>query len=157
LNGGCGHEPIQARRAGILTRSRKWIRRYPTTAALIPLSIALLAAIGMLVWNRAPKGAPAGIAVLPFESLDAIKRTLHSSDGVHGEILSSLARVADLKVISRTSGDDYRGQRNTQTIGQALHVSYLLEGSVSKAGGRIRLDTELIDTSTDTNVWAQRL
>jgi len=143
------HEPIQARRAGILTRSRKWIRRNPTTAALIPLSIALLAAIGMLVWNRAPKRAPAGIAVLPFESLDGDKADTAFVDGVHGEILSSLARVADLKVISRTSVMDYRGQRNTQKIGQALHVSYLLEGSVSKAGGRIRLDTELIDTSTD--------
>jgi TolB-like protein/predicted Ser/Thr protein kinase len=149
------HEPIHARRTGILARGRKWIRRNPTMAVLIPLSIALLAAIGMLVWNRAAERAPAGIAVLPFESLDGDKADTVFADGVQGEILTSLARVADLKVISRTSVMDYRGQRNTQKIGQALHVSYLLEGSVSKAAGRIRL-TELIDTRTDTNVWAQR-
>ncbi len=94
--------------------------------------------------------------MLPFENLDGDKADTEFADGVHGEILSSLARVADLKVISRTSVMDYRGQRNTQKIGEALHVSYLLEGSVSKAGGRIRLNTELIDTRTDTNVWAQR-
>jgi len=150
------HEPILARRTGIFARGRKWIRRNPTMAALIPLSVALLVAMGMLVWNRAPERAPAGIAVLPFESLDGDKADTAFADGVHGEILSSLARVADLKVISRTSVMDYRGQRNTQKIGQALHVSYLLEGSVSKAAGRIRLNTELIDTRSGTNVWAQR-
>jgi adenylate cyclase len=110
----------------------------------------------MLVWNRAAERAPAGIAVLPFESLDGDKADTVFADGVQGEILTSLARVADLKVISRTSVMDYRGQRNTQKIGQALHVSYLLEGSVSKAAGRIRLNTELIDTRTDTDAWAQR-
>src|SRR5881397_2116554 len=60
------HEPILARRTGIFARGRKWIRRKPTMAALIPLSVALLVAMGMLVWNRAPERAPAGIAVLPF-------------------------------------------------------------------------------------------
>jgi hypothetical protein len=127
-------EPIRARRIGIAIRGRKWLQRNPTRA-LIPLSIALLAAIGTLVWNRAPEHASAGIAVLPFESLDGGKADAAFPDGVHGEILSSLARVADLKVISRTSVMDYRGQRNTQKIGQVLHVSYLLEGSVSKAAG----------------------
>jgi len=150
------HEPIRARQTGIFARGRKWIRRNPTTAALIPLSVALLVAMGMLLWNRVPERAPAGIAVLPFESLDADKADTAFADGVHDEILSSLARVADLKVISRTSVMDYRGQRNTQKIGQALHVSYVLEGSVSKAAGRIRLNTELIDTRSGTNVWAQR-
>src|SRR5437879_5490118 len=108
------HEPILARRTGIFARGRKWIRRNPTMAALIPLSVALLVAMGMLVWNRAPERAPAGIAVLPFESLDGDKADTAFADGVHGEILSSLARVADLKVISRTSVMDYRGQWNTQ-------------------------------------------
>src|SRR5262249_9748483 len=147
---------IQARRTGILTRSRKWIRRNPTIAALFLMSAALLAAIGLLLWNRAPERDSAGIAVLPFESLDGDKDDATFADGMQGEILTGLARIADLKVISRTSVMDYRGQRNTQKIGQALHVSYLLEGSVSKAGDRIRLNTELIDTRTDTNVWAQR-
>ncbi|MGB8341376.1 MAG: hypothetical protein WCE51_07300, partial [Chthoniobacterales bacterium] len=149
-------EPIHARRTGVFTRSRKWIRRNPTVAALIPLSAALLVAIGMLVWSNMPEHPPAAIAVLPFANLDGDKADAAFADGVQGEILTGLARIADLKVISRTSVMDYRGQRNTRKIGQALHVSYLLEGSVSKAGGRIRLNTELIDTRTDTNVWAQR-
>ena len=94
--------------------------------------------------------------MLPFENLDGDKTDDAFADGVQGEILTGLARIAHLKVISRTSVMDYRGQQNTRKIGRALHVPYLLEGSVSKAGGRIRLDTELIDTRTDTNVWAQR-
>ena len=89
----------------------------------------------MLVWNRVPERPPAGIAVLPFENLDGDKEDATFADGVQGEILTGLARIADLKVISRTSVMDYRGQRDTRKIGQALHVSYLLEGSVSQAGG----------------------
>jgi serine/threonine protein kinase/tetratricopeptide (TPR) repeat protein len=152
------HESILARHTGILTRGRKWVRRNPTSALLVASLVGLAAAAGWIVWKSEFFRSPptTGIAVLPFENLDGDKADTEFADGVHGEILSTLARVADLKVISRTSVMDYRGQRNTQKIGQALHVSYLLEGSVSKAGGRIRLNTELIDTRTDSNVWAQR-
>ena len=152
------HEPILARRIGIITRGGKWVRRNPSSGLLAASLVALTAAAGWIIWKSDFTQHPltTGIAVLPFENLDGDKADTEFADGVHGEILSSLARVADLKVISRTSVMEYRGQRNTQKIGQALHVSYLLEGSVSKAGGRIRLDTELIDTRTDTNVWAQR-
>jgi serine/threonine protein kinase len=70
---------------------KRWLKDEPIRAALIPLSIALLAAIGTLVWNRAPEHASAGIAVLPLESLDGDKADAAFADGVHGEILSSLA------------------------------------------------------------------
>jgi TolB-like protein/Tfp pilus assembly protein PilF/predicted Ser/Thr protein kinase len=152
------HEPIRARRTGVFTRGRKWVRRNPTSALLAASLVALAAAAGWVVWKSEFFRSPptTGIAVLPFENLDGDKANTAFADGVQGEILSSLARVADLKVISRTSVMEYRGQRNMHKIGQALHVSYLLEGSVSKAGGRIRLNTELIDTRTDTNIWSQR-
>ena len=153
------HEPILARRIGILTRGQKWMRRNPTRRRCWQRLWSR--------WQRPLAGSfgkanspsirlTTGIAVLPFENLDGEKEDTEFADGVQGEILTSLARIADLKVISRTSVMQYRGKRNMQKIGQALHVSYLLEGSVSKAGGRIRLNTELIDTRTDTNVWAQR-
>ncbi len=152
------HEPILARRTGIAIRGLKWVRRNPASGLLAASLVALAAAAGWIAWKSEFFRSPptTAIAVLPFENLDGDKAGTEFADGVHGEILTSLARVADLKVISRTSVMDYRGPRNTLKIGEALHVSYLLEGSVSKAGGRIRLDTELIDTRTDTNVWAQR-
>ncbi|HEY1583339.1 MAG TPA: protein kinase [Chthoniobacterales bacterium] len=149
------HEPILARRSGVFTRARKWVRRNPTTAALLPLTIALLTAIGMLFWDRFPDHPPAGIAVLPFENLDGDKANNTFADGIQDDILTKLAKVADLKVISRTSVMHYRGSQNTRQIGQALHVSYVLEGSVRRNDGRIHLNTQLIDTRTDEHVWAE--
>ena len=150
------HEPIRARRTGIFTRSRKWIQRNPTLAALLPLSAALLAAIGMLWWNREPEPPPAGIAVLPFANLGGDKEDAAFVDGMQDDILTKLARVADLKVTSRTSVMQYRGARDTRKIAQALHVSHVLEGSVRKSGDRIRLNAQLIDGRTDEHVWAQQ-
>ena len=150
-----GHEPIQARRTGVVSRSGKWIRRNPTMAVLLPLLLALSAAIGMLFWNREPARPPAGIAVLPFENLDGDKEDATFADGIQDDILTKLAKVADLKVISRTSVMQYRGAQNTRQIGQALHVSHVLEGSVRRDGNRIRVNTQLIDTRTDQHVWAE--
>src|SRR5205085_4912808 len=78
-------------------------------------------------------------------------------DGIQDEILTDLSKVADLKVISRTSVNQYRGAvRNLRDIGKALGVVYILEGSVQKAAGRVRVNTQLIDTRTDTHVWAEK-
>jgi tetratricopeptide (TPR) repeat protein len=71
------------------------------------------------------------------------------------DILTKLAKVANLKVISRTSVMGYRGERNLRKIGRALNVSHVLEGSVRRNAGRIHLNTQLIDTRTDTHVWAE--
>ena len=149
------HEPILARHSGIFSRSRKWIRRHPTRVALLSLGTALSGAIALLVWNREPPRPPAGIAVLPFENLDGDKADTVFADGIQDDILTKLAKVAGLKVISRTSVMQYRGTRNTRQIGEALHVSHVLEGSVRRDGGRIRLNAQLIDTRTDQHVWAE--
>ena len=98
-----------------------------------------------------------GIAVLPFENL-SVQREDGTAfvDGVQDDILTKLARIADLKVISRTSVMEYRGKRNVRQIGNDLRVSHVLEGSVRRTGTHLRLNAQLIDTRTDTHVWAEQ-
>src|SRR2546429_2098796 len=151
------HEPIQARHIGIVTRGRKWVRRNPTTTLLAASLVALAAAAGWIVWKSEFVHHPVttGIAVLPFENLSEDKENAFFADGIQDDILTKLAKIADLKVISRTSVMPYRSARNTQQIGRALNVSHVLEGSVRRDAGRIHLNAQLIDTRTDTHVWAE--
>ena len=97
------------------------------------------------------------IAVLPFENLSDDKQNAYFADGVQDEILTDLAKVADLKVISRISVMEYRNapKRNAREIGQALRVAYVLEGSVQRDGGRVRVTAQLIDARTDAHLWAE--
>jgi TolB-like protein/Tfp pilus assembly protein PilF len=152
------HEPIQARRTGILSRGKKWVQRNPTSALLVTCLVALATAAGWIVWRSELIRQPlaTGIAVLPFENLGEQKENVAFADGLQDDILTKLAKIADLKVISRTSVMDYRGKRNLRQIGNDLRVSHVLEGSVRKAGTRLRLNAQLIDTRTDTHVWAEQ-
>src|SRR6266850_2499385 len=97
------------------------------------------------------------IAVLPFENLSEEKANAYFADGMQDEILINLARIADLKVISRTSVMQYKtdAQRNLREIGQQLGVAFLLEGRVQRAANRVRVNAQLIDSRSDANVWAQ--
>ena len=97
------------------------------------------------------------IAVLPFENRSEDKTNAYFADGVQDEILIHLARIADLKVISRTSVMQYKtnAQRNLREIGQQLGVAFLLEGRVQRAANRVRVNAQLIDSRSDANVWAQ--
>ena len=152
------HEPIQARHTRMLARGRKWVRRNPAVAGLLASLVALATAIGVIVWKselfRPPPAT--GIAVLPFENLSPEKEDGSLADGIQDDILTKLAKVAGLKVISRTSVMEYRGKRNIHQIGEALRVSHVLEGSVRKAGARAHMNAQLIDTRTDTHVWAEQ-
>ena len=98
------------------------------------------------------------IAVLPFENLSDEKENAYFADGVQDEILSGLSRVADLKVISRTSVMPYKTgtTRNLREIATDLGVAHVLEGSVQRAGGRVRVNAQLIDARTDSQLWAER-
>jgi len=98
------------------------------------------------------------IAVLPFENLSADQENAFFVDGVHDEILTDLARIADLKVISRTSVMQYKtaAKRNLREIADELGVAHILEGSVQRAGNRVRLRAQLIDARTDVHLWAER-
>ncbi len=152
------HEPIQARRTAIFTRASKWVRRNPTSALLAACLVALAAASGWIVSKSEliPQPLTTGIAVLPFQNLSEQKENAVFADGVQDDILTRLAKIADLKVISRTSVMEYRGKRNMRQIGDALRVSHVLEGSARRNGSRIRLNAQLIDTRTDTHVWAEQ-
>src|SRR5262249_36800174 len=151
------HEPIQARHTGVLARGRKWVRRNPARALSAASLIALAAASAWIVWKsefiRQPVAT--GIAVLPFENVGGEKEYAAFADGVQDDILTKLAKINDLKVISRTSVMEYRGKRNVHEIGNALRVSHVLEGSARRSGDRIHLNAQLIDTRTDTHVWAE--
>jgi len=97
------------------------------------------------------------IAVLPFENLSEEKANQFFADGVQDEILTDLARIADLKVISRTSVMQYKSgiARNLREIGQQLGVATVVEGRVQRSGNRVRVNAQLVDTRTDRHLWAQ--
>ncbi len=107
--------------------------------------------------NAVPAIPVKSIAVLPFESLSADQDNAYFADGMQEEILTDLAKIADLKVISRASVLAYRagGPRNSHEIGQALGVAHLLEGSVQRDAGKVRVTAQLIDTRSDSHLWAE--
>jgi TolB-like protein/tRNA A-37 threonylcarbamoyl transferase component Bud32/Tfp pilus assembly protein PilF len=153
------HEPIQARHTGVFTRGRKWMRRNPTSALLAASLIALAGAAGWIVWKSElmrPAVVTTGIAVLPFENLSGENEHAFFADGVQDDILTKLAKIADLKVISRTSVMQYRGKQNVREIGDALRVSHLLAGTVRRSAGKVHINAQLIDTRSDTHIWAEQ-
>jgi serine/threonine protein kinase/Flp pilus assembly protein TadD len=152
------HEPIRARHTGILSGGRKWVRRNPTSALLVASLIALAAAMAWNIWKseliRRP--APKGIAVLPFENLSHDPDNAYFAEGIQEEILTRLASVGDLKVISRTSTQRYKSKpRNLSQIVKQLGVANVLEGSVQKVADQVRVNVQLIDARTDSHFWAE--
>jgi eukaryotic-like serine/threonine-protein kinase len=156
-----------------------WLRwaRSPATLVLVVLVAALATAMATLflfrinrqkitsaaAGNIAPSAAAVtqlpekSIAVLPFENLSKSDENAFLAGGVQDEILTNLAKVADLKVISRTSVMKYKSglERNLRDIAKALGVSHVVEGSVQRAGGRVRVSAQLIDARNDTHLWAE--
>ncbi|MFZ0917957.1 MAG: protein kinase [Candidatus Udaeobacter sp.] len=147
---------ILARPVSLPIRLWRWSKRNRMAAAMTALSMALATVVGTLIWKGEFASAPqtTGIAVLPFESLSGDKDNTFFADGVYDGVSSKLAKLANLKVISHESVARFRGVRNTQKIGRALKVPYVLEGSVRREAGRIHLNAKLVDARTDTQVWA---
>ena len=152
------HEPIHARRISAVGRTRKWLQRNPTAVGIGILSLALIAALAAIIWNSGLFRQPptTGIAVLPFENLSNDREDASFADGVQDDLLTKLAKIARLKVISRTSVMGYRGKQNTRQIGNELSVSHVLESNVRKTGARVHLNAQLIDARTDAHVWAEK-
>src|ERR1051326_834731 len=150
------HEPIKARPIGIFARCRKWIRRNPTSALLAASLVALAAAAGWIISKSdfRTHALTTGIAVLPFENLSDEKEHAFFADGVQDDILTKLAKIADLKVISRSSVMQYRGKQDVRQIGNALRVSHVLEGTVRRSGGKLHVNAQLVDTRNDEDIWA---
>ncbi len=106
---------------------------------------------------RTPEAIPEkSVAVLPFENLSDDPQNAYFADGMHDDILTNLARVADLKVISRTSVQQFRtGARNLRLIAESLGVAHILEGTVRRAGNRVRVNAQLINARTEAQVWGE--
>src|SRR6266478_1706393 len=147
--------------------------RWGVIAAVLLFMAALLAAVLIFLHRSIPlqtsaAASPApsalatpaipekSVAVLPFENFSADKENAFFADGVQDDILTALAKVADLKVISRASVMSYAAgaKRNLREIGQALGVAHVLEGSVRRAGDKVRVTAQLVDTRTDSHLWA---
>ena len=157
--------------------ARSWLHRKPALAALLLLLLVAASALAvatLLLVNRQNITSPSArsiapptssvtalpeksIAVLPFENLSKDEENASFAGGVQDEILTDLAKVADLKVISRTSVMKYKSdaERNLREIAKALGVSYVVEGSVQRAGERVRVSAQLIDARNDTHLWAE--
>jgi serine/threonine protein kinase/tetratricopeptide (TPR) repeat protein len=152
-------EPIEAKRAGFVAHRRKWVQRNPVRAALGVSLIVLVAIIGWDIWKSPLVGRPAAksIAVLPFGNLSSNPDNAYFADGVHDEILTHLASIADLKVIGRTSVMQYKRRidRDLRKIGHELGVANVLQGTVQRSENRVRINAQLIDVRTERQLWAR--
>jgi TolB-like protein/class 3 adenylate cyclase/Tfp pilus assembly protein PilF len=152
--------PEKLKTAGLVAASRR------KRAAFRRLSLGVLAALvamGFLFFRYGPRFAARAlavpeksIAVLPFENLSEEKANAYFAEGVQNEILTKLAAVRDLRVISRTSTAKYKSKPdNLKTVAQELGVSTILEGAVQKAGDKVRVNVQLIDARADTHLWGK--
>jgi TolB-like protein/Flp pilus assembly protein TadD len=125
---------------------------------LIATGVIISAGAGFFLLPRASaRKVDKSIAVLPFQNLSDEKENAYFADGMQDDILTNLSKIGDLKVISRMSVMSYRGDgaRNAREIGKALGVAALLEGSVRRAGNRVRVSVQLINANNDEHIWAE--
>src|SRR5205085_7534413 len=156
--------PVQKTEFGAVIKGHAPSRK-PVLIIAACLAVAALAVAAFLFWQRhEPKTSAAAlsipeksIAVLPFENLSDEKQNAFFTDGVQDEILTDLAKIADLKVISRTSVMQYKSgvARNLRKISEELGVAHVLEGSVQRAGNKVRVNAQLIDARNDRHEWAE--
>jgi TolB-like protein/predicted Zn-dependent protease len=123
---------------------------------LATAGVIMSASVGFFVLPRASAHkVDKSIAVLPFQNLSDDPQNAYFADGIQDDVLTSLSRIGDLKVISRTSVMQYRDKAtNVRDIGKALGVSNILEGSVRRSGNKVRVNVQLIDANSDEHIWA---
>src|SRR6184192_363302 len=139
-------------------RKRRARVRWAEVAVALLVLAAIIAAFVLLL-RRPTRSALAivekSIAVLPFENLSRDPDNAYFADGIQDEILTRLAKIADLKVISRTSTQHYKSAPdNLSEIGKQLGVAHILEGSVQKSGDAVRVNVQLIKAANDSHLWA---
>ena len=168
-------EPVVARHPTLGYRAKCLVKRNGSRLVASAAVVIVLAGVLFAFWARSQQNAreaagmrargvsaPASdirksIAVLPFENLGDNNSPSYFADGVQDNILTDLGKVGDLKVISRSGVAAYRGKnRNMKQIGRDLGVANVLEGSVQISGDRVRINAQLIDTQTDTQIWAEQ-
>ncbi len=163
--------PVQARPITTLYRARMFLTRNRLVGLPLVLTALVFVVVGLLAVSprlrsfsrlisspnneAGPQINDKSIAVLPFDSFNGEKDNNYFVDGVQDDILTDLARISDLKVMSRGAVASYRGaNKNAQEIGRTLGVAHVLEGSVQKSGNRVRVNARLVDTRTNTQIWA---
>ncbi|MGH8481517.1 MAG: adenylate/guanylate cyclase domain-containing protein [Nevskiaceae bacterium] len=153
------HAGRGARRAAVVAGVKRRIFGLPRW---LVIAVVVIVAINVVYDDdgepviRVERGdQPPAVAVLPFENLSAEPDSAFFTDGLHDTVIGHLSRVSGLRVISRTSVMGYRGKdKNLRRIGRELGADHILEGSVQRAGDRLRVVAQLIDTDTDTHVWS---
>jgi TolB-like protein len=168
-------KPVVARHPTLGYRAKCLVKRNGSRLVASAAVVIVMAGVLFAFWTRSQQnareasGRPArgvsapasdirkSIAVLPFENLSDNTTQPYFSDGVQDDILTDLGKVRDLKVISRSGVAAYRGKnRNVKQIGRDLGVVNVLEGSLQISGDRVRINAQLIDTQTDTQIWAEQ-
>src|SRR5438270_13949251 len=121
------------------------------------LAVALIALTGVWLWQHATGSTvERSIAVLPFENLSAEKENGYFAGGIQDEILTNLAKIGDLKVISRSSVMIYATNRpNIRDIAKAIGVAAVVEGSVQRVANRVRINVQLVNAANDQHIWAE--
>jgi eukaryotic-like serine/threonine-protein kinase len=145
------------------TKAPSWLRWTRSRAALVLVFLATALALAFpFYWHRNAPSSPIpekSIAVLPFENFSDNKENSYFAAGIQDDVLTSLAKISDLKVISRTSVMQYRGAgpaRNLREIARALGIANVLEGSVRRVDNRVVVNVQFIDARNDRPIWAER-
>jgi eukaryotic-like serine/threonine-protein kinase len=148
---------IKEKADGIAARRARWIAVAAIAAMGVGLALSYVSRGGRTAPAPATAVTEKSVAVLPFENLSKDEENASFAGGVQDEILTDLAKVADLKVISRTSVMKYKAgtERNLREIAKDLGISHVVEGSVQRAGERFRVSAQLIDARNDTHIWAE--
>ena len=164
--------PIQARPSAAVYRIQRFLARNRSVGLSVAITTVVILALVGLLFVASPKmrqtNATEGsgqqgavvevksIAVLPFDTLDSGQDNRYFVDGMQDDILTDLAKVSDLKVISRLGVEHYRGvAKDAREIGRSLGVTRVLEGTVQRSGERVRVNVRLVDTGTNTQVWSE--
>jgi TolB-like protein len=141
--------------AGQQSKSRAWIY-VALVGAAISVALFLLGRYTAPIQKEAASAAEKSIAILPFENLSEEKGNAYFAEGVQDEILTRLAKIADLKVISRTSTQRFKSSPdNLREVAKQLGVANILEGSVQKAADQVRVNVQLVNALTDAHLWAE--
>lgn len=154
--------PVTARRTRAPARLWRWSQRNPTLASVAVACVILAVAVAWLLHERvtfpaSPSTRRNAVAVLPFENLSGDPENTYLSDGIQEEILARLARIADLKVISRSSTQRYRTvPKNLRELGKQLGISHVVEGTVQRVNDEVRVNVQLINAEDDAQVWADK-
>lgn len=162
-------KPVLAGRPSVFYRLRKMAVSNRSVLTSVFLTLILTCA-AFVFWSSRNSDLPVkganqplagmslqdnSIAVLPFENMSADPEQVYFSDGVSEEILNLLAQIEPLRVISRSSSFNYRGEIHIPTVAEELGVKYVLEGSVRKSGDQVRITAQLIEAASDSHVWSE--